>query len=259
MHAPETIEHALRLAHRGESPTVIARRLAIPRATVRDWCAGRVPGDAAVEAREPWRRVGFPVPSYCHLLGLYLGDGHITQEARTARLRVFFDAAYPMLIAEAVNDLRAVRPGGRVRVARRLPTQCVVVEARWTRWSALFPQHGEGAKHGRRIVLHDWQRDLTTVHPKALVRGLLHSDGCRFVNRVRVRGREYAYPSYQFTNRSEDIKAILCEHLDLLGIAWRRAGPRNIAITRRDAVAQLDEFVGPKTGTRGADGAVLYV
>jgi hypothetical protein len=49
-----------------------------------------------------------------------------------------------------------------------------------------------------------------------------------------------------FTNRSDDIKAILCEHLDLLGIAWRRASDRNISIARREAVAALDEFVGPK-------------
>jgi hypothetical protein len=49
-----------------------------------------------------------------------------------------------------------------------------------------------------------------------------------------------------FTNRSDDIKALLREHLDLLDIAWRRASDRNIAISRREAVAALDEFVGPK-------------
>jgi hypothetical protein len=51
---------------------------------------------------------------------------------------------------------------------------------------------------------------------------------------------------YSFSNRSEDIKGILCEHLDLLGIAWRRAGDQNISIARREAVAALDAFVGPK-------------
>jgi hypothetical protein len=54
------------------------------------------------------------------------------------------------------------------------------------------------------------------------------------------------YPRYQFSNRSDDIKAMFCEHLDLLGIAWRRARARNISIARREAVAALDEFVGPK-------------
>ena len=34
--------------------------------------------------------------------------------------------------------------------------------------------------------------------------------------------------------------------LDLLGIAWRQSNPRNISIARREAVAALGEFVGPK-------------
>lgn len=58
--------------------------------------------------------------------------------------------------------------------------------------------------------------------------------------------RRHAYTRYSFSNRSEDIKAILCDHLDLLGIAWRRASDVNISIARREAVAALDEFVGPK-------------
>ena len=91
-----------------------------------------------------------------------------------------------------------------------------------------------------------WQREITRAHPQLLIRGLLHSDGCRFLNTVTHGSRRYAYPRYHFTNRSDDIKAILCEHLDLLGIAWRRASERNISIARREAVAALDAFVGPK-------------
>jgi hypothetical protein len=95
-------------------------------------------------------------------------------------------------------------------------------------------------------LLDGWQLAITARHPEPFVRGLLNSDGCRFVNRVRARGRDYAYPSYQFTNVSQDIQRLLCDHLDLLGISWRRASARNIAITRRSAVGRLDEFVGPK-------------
>ena len=101
-------------------------------------------------------------------------------------------------------------------------------------------------KHERRIALAPSQRAITREHPKLFIRGLLHSDGCRFMNTVRRGDRVYAYPRYQFTNRSEDIKTILCEHLDLLGIAWRRASSRNISIARREAVVALDEFVVPK-------------
>ena len=110
----------------------------------------------------------------------------------------------------------------------------------------LFPQHGSGRKHERPIVLTDWQREITAAHPEQLIRGLIHSDGCRFVNRVRHGEKVYAYPRYMFSNRSRDIHAIFTDHLDQLGIAWRWSNDHTISIARREAVARLDEFVGPK-------------
>jgi len=110
----------------------------------------------------------------------------------------------------------------------------------------LFPQHGPGRKHERRIVMTRWQRDITAAHPRELLRGLIHSDGCRFVANQRVGRKTYRYTRYSFSNRSEDIKAIFCEHLDLLGIRWTRPNRCDIAIDRRSEVAKLDSFVGPK-------------
>jgi hypothetical protein len=67
------------------------------------------------------------------------------------------------------------------------------------------------------------------------------------LNTIRHGKKVYAYPRYQFSNRSADIRAIFCEHLDLLDIPWRRMNPWTISVARREAVARLDEFIGPKT------------
>jgi hypothetical protein len=75
---------------------------------------------------------------------------------------------------------------------------------------------------------------------------LIHSDGCRFLNRVTAGGRIYAYPRYNFTNASGDIRALFTDTCDLLGIEWRRMNARNISIARRASVSRLDGFVGPK-------------
>jgi hypothetical protein len=114
-------------------------------------------------------------------------------------------------------------------------------------WPKLFPQHGPGRKHLRMIVLHEWQRKITRAYPERLIRGLMHSDGCRFVARQPRRGRVYAYPRYAFSNRSDDIKSILCDHLDLIGVQWTRPNDQQIQIARRADVARLDEFVGAKS------------
>lgn len=188
-----------------------------------------------------------PPAAYSHLLGLYLGDGHVVSLGRTFLLRIFCDARYPGLIGEVVRSMRAVTGGSRrVSAARKPPTNCVIVRGYWNEWPRLFPQHGPGRKHERRIELEDWQRAITHAYPREFIRGLINSDGCRFINPVRHGDRLYTYPRYHFSNVSEDIKRLFCEHLDLLGIAWRRVGEKNISIARREAVAALDESVGPK-------------
>ena len=116
----------------------------------------------------------------------------------------------------------------------------------WTHWPAVLPQHGSGPKHTRQIMLQNWQRVITTTQPEALVRGLIHSDGCRYVAHQRANGRTYSYVRYGFSNRSDDIKAILCEHLDLLGVRWTRPNAMDVAVATRADVAKLDAFVGLK-------------
>jgi hypothetical protein len=66
------------------------------------------------------------------------------------------------------------------------------------------------------------------------------------MNRVHVKGRDYEYPRYQFSNRSEDIKRLFTDTCDGLGIEWRHWGQYHISVARRASVARLDEFVGPK-------------
>jgi hypothetical protein len=85
------------------------------------------------------------------------------------------------------------------------------------------------------------------ANPRELVRGLIHSDGCRVINRVTVSGRRYSYPRYFFSNESAHILAIFTDALDQLGIEWRANRVNSISIARKASVAALDEFIGPKT------------
>jgi hypothetical protein len=110
----------------------------------------------------------------------------------------------------------------------------------------LFPQAGPGRKHERPIVLADWQQELADADPWPLIRGLIHSDGCRSMNTVQVRGRRYSYPRYNFSNESRDILAIFGRCLDRAGVAWRYNRSNSISVARRPAVELMDQHVGPK-------------
>jgi hypothetical protein len=117
-------------------------------------------------------------------------------------------------------------------------------------WPCLFPQHGPGEKHQRTIELARWQQQMVAERARDFARGLFHSDGCRFTSRVRrpLPGgdRWYEYPRYMFTNESRDILGLCGQALDHLGVSWRFSRRNTISVARREAVARLDEFVGPK-------------
>ncbi len=189
-----------------------------------------------------------PPAAYAYLLGQYLGDGTIVSTRRGVyRLFVTCCAAYPDIVDECVGAIESVLPGNRV--GRRAKPGAIDVTCYSKHLPCLFPQHGPGRKHDRPITLAPWQATLALgSHPDQFVRGLIHSDGSRFVNRVRnSSGREYAYVRYQFTNRSDDIRHLFTAACDVLGIEWRPIGRYDISVARRASVAKLDVMVGPKT------------
>ena len=139
--------------------------------------------------------------------------------------------------------MQAVVPRNRVSVGQRTDgSQAVDISAYSKSWPSLFPQHGAGRKHERRIVLAPWQQRIVADEPEMFLRGLIHSDECRVLNRVNGR----AYPRYLFSQRSADIREIFAQTCRRLGVTVSPAGPPQLSIGRRMDVAFVDRFVGAK-------------
>jgi len=117
------------------------------------------------------------------------------------------------------SALAAVLPASRASSVQRVG--CAAVKSYSTHWTCLFPQHGAGRKHERPIVLEQWQQHVVNTYPGQVLRGL--------------------------SNKSLDILALCCAGLDRLGIAHRRLRWHQVSVARREAVAALDIWVGPKT------------
>jgi hypothetical protein len=113
----------------------------------------------------------------------------------------------------------------------------------------LFPQHGPGRKHERTLTLEDWQREIIQEQPIAFLRGLLHSDGCRFTNwatrEVAGERKRYEYGRWMFSNNSPDIMRWCQDALDLLGVRWTMPRWNCLSVAARAGVATLDEMIGP--------------
>ncbi|SEB01329.1 MULTISPECIES: helix-turn-helix domain-containing protein [unclassified Mycobacterium] len=230
----------------GMNDCAIARATGIPRTTVRDW--RRRPG--------VWRRqaacdstcgvdhdfAALPPAEYSYLLGLYLGDGCISDALRGVwRLRITLDKKYPAIIDRCREAIGAVIPGKQAGVIQR--KGCVEVYVCSKHWPCLFPQHGPGKKHTRTIALQPWQQAVVNQATEEFVLGLIHSDGCRVV----ANDRGVMSVRYHFTNLSEDIVNLFTGALDQLGIHWRRSSKKQLSIYRKADTARLDEFIGPKS------------
>jgi hypothetical protein len=214
---------------------------------VNDWISGRLPRRfmtpdyGCASCRGAHHRFEELPLSYSYLLGLYLGDGSIASHARgVCRLRLNLDAAYPRILDEAEVAMREVLPASKVNRYPR-PYGDVEVSSYSKAWPCLLPQHGPGKKHLRRIQLSAWQEKLVRATPHLLLRGLIHSDGCRFVNT----GRKWRHPRYAFSNLSADIRLIFAKACDELGLHWTTSG-RIVYVSRMADVEKMDRFIGPK-------------
>jgi hypothetical protein len=242
----EVKSQALELIALGVNDCEIARRLGVPRTTVRDWRKPRyVPrrgsDSACPRCGKRSRRIVFSPEEYAELLGLYLGDGHITRMARTQRLRICLDARYATVVREADQLLRRCFPDNPVGRVHLHDGAEVVLGVYSSHLGCLFPQAGSGKKHERRIRLEPWQADLVARAPWAFLRGCIRSDGCSFINRTGP----YEYLSYDFANYSSDILDLFEATCRGLGLRPRRYA-RSIRLYRREDVALLVEHVGIK-------------
>jgi hypothetical protein len=271
---PESeFQAALELVEHGLNDCEISRQLDIPRGTIRDWrhAAEKNPGhrtihaagqrsELVVESTNP----GGPCNGACdapdfaledrgayfYLLGQYLGDGFISYHGKGVfRLRVACAWDYPGIVVEVAEAMSTV--SGRFEAASSEGIGCSYINTYWKHWPCVLPQHGAGRKHERPIVLREWQRPVNAFDHRELVRGLIHSDGCRFINPVKRQlkheVKRYEYVRYVFTNASSDIRRIFTDSLDALNIEWRQMNQRNVSIARREAVLALEQFVGPKS------------
>jgi len=252
-------DQALAQLRTGKSNAAVSRALGVPYGTVSSWKHK----DRMVrgEVSKPHRASCFRCDdqptdpkAYAYLLGLYLGDGHIVQapQNRVPNLTIACDDAWPGLMDAAERTIRHVLPGNSV--CRVRSTGCHYVKVYSKHLPCLFPQHGPGKKHERLIALQPWQQRIVDEQPWELLRGLIHSDGCRITNWATrtVNGvvRRHEYPRYFFTNTSADIVRIFTGTLDSVGVEWkvtqRSSGAVNVSVARRASVALMDEHIGPK-------------
>lgn len=193
MHPARVVDRARSLLAAGLNDRQVAQTLGVSTSCVWKWRTGirRNPAHENDRSRGCPRCHGSPLDevAYAYLLGLYLGDGCLTLGRRGVyALCLACCDAWPGLIEAAKNAMTAVMPSSSVFCVKRIGMTEVKVTSK--HWPCLFPQHGPGPKHLRKIELAKWQEEIVVRYPGDFARGLMHSDGYRGANRVRRKLKE---------------------------------------------------------------------
>lgn len=259
-HNPSIRDEALALMRSGVTNRAVAERLNVPRGTVSWWRhEDRKKRGELVKVRPSMLCPlcdgrALDRPAYAYLLGLYLGDGHISHYAKhkVPSLMISCDDAWPGLQDATEAALRTVFPHNATCRVRGKGSHNIKVY--FKHLACLFPQHGPGKKHQRPIELAGWQQEIVDEHPWEFIRGLIHSDGSRITNWTeKIIGgqrKRYEYTRYFFSNASIDILRLFTNTLDKVGVDWRSANQarlvQNISVARKASVALMDAHIGPK-------------
>ncbi len=224
----------------GLNQTEISRLTNIPKRTISGWV--KQPEKNVMDFNSQEYVIDNKLEhTYSYILGLYLGDGYINKTARTWRLRIFLDVKYPKLNEFVIQQLQQLFPKNKVSIIDFKTYWGISVYS--NKIISLFPQHGEGMKHTRKIELSDWQDEI--IKSKDFVKGLFHSDGSYYF-RKNKRG-DLKYPAYDFRNESDDLHELFQKHCENLNILTTfSTKPKTTHIYKKIEVSNMMGIVGTK-------------
>lgn len=245
MRTSEEIEKIFLFYKEGVNQTKAAGILKIPRGTVKDYYHKFSIGNTirAKPTIESFLCSDEKQKVYSYIFGLYLGDGHIIQTKtckngnKVYKFRIFQDAKYKNLIDLCIKKLEFLF-GTKVSIVKKI--NCAEIVTYKSNLTVLFPQHGPGKKHLRLIELADWQKEIVRKYPKEFIKGLIHSDGCRYLSNNIVK--------YELKNYSTDILGYFEWACGLINVDTRRHSNGKATILRNKKDVDIFEtFIGPKS------------
>lgn len=233
-------QKVLEYYNNGLNQTEISKLTNIPRRTIGDWIKQPQKENIFISPKEYIINNGLE-DTYSYILGLYLGDGYINETARTWRLRIFLDIKYSKLNEFIIQELQKLFPKNKVGIIDFKTYWGISIYS--NKIISLFPQHGEGMKHTRKIKFNDWQNEI--IKSKDFLKGLFHSDGSYYPRTNKKTGK--ITHSYDFRNESDDLHKLFKKHCEKLNINCTFSKkPKTTHIYKRDDVEKMVSLIGTK-------------
>lgn len=206
----QEVKEIVRLHNNGISQNKIHKILGFDRTTIRQIL--KDPENYLNKSISEFSINDIDKKTYAFLLGTYLGDGYIvkTHRQNVFKMRIFCDIKYENILNEISQSLEIIFPNSKALKRQHTSSNCIEVYLYSSHLLKLFPQHGEGRKHERPIVLEDWQKEIVDEFPVDFLRGLIYTDGCFYFS-----GK---YECCNFANKSKDIIDLCSQTMSKLNI-----------------------------------------
>ncbi|HRH55978.1 MAG TPA: LAGLIDADG family homing endonuclease [Candidatus Paceibacterota bacterium] len=181
-----------------------------------------------------------PSSALAELLGIFYGDGHIGEYQSTVVTSSETDLEHAHFIKANIERLFGIQPSVYFRKDAKA---CLVVVSS-KEFGSFMASMGmsPGSKIVNGIKIPQWiftKRD----YARALVRGLIDTDGCVYQDCHRVKGREYRSTCIAFTSASPELTSFVYEALRAEGYHPTVWG-RHIRLRRRADVALYAKNIG---------------
>jgi hypothetical protein len=245
------IEEVLKNYEENKNISEIGRIYSIPRSTILYWLkSGTIDNFNLKQELDKktidsiYEHISLNKKDYNFILGLYLGDGCITENGRNGssyKLRIAQDINYPKSI-NLIKDKISKFFGKDAKLIECKGCYHITIYDKYLPF--YFPQHDKGFKHNRNVKLNDFQ--IENIEYSELLSGLWMSDGSRYF----AKHGKYNYERYNFTNKSLDIINLFEECLNKFEIRYsKRIKPNGvwiIEIQNKDGVNKIKSIVGIK-------------
>ena len=188
-------------------------------------------------------RVTFPSPSVklAELLGILAGDGHIGEYQTTMTTNSVTDIQHARYTQKLLEDLFRLPVSLTFRKGKKA---CVVVISSKEVGRFLV---AKGMQKGHKIrgglCIPKWI--LSRIkYRAAFIRGLFDTDGCVYIDRHRIKGKEYRNIGMAFTNRSLPLLADFKESLESYGLHPTQKTKYTVFLRRKEDIRRYFDVIG---------------
>lgn len=191
------------------------------------------------------KNVFLPRPSkkLAEFIGIMLGDGGINNPWQaTISVNWLVDREYAEYISDLCYSLFSIRPS----IYKRKTRNVAVIRLSSTAVVEYLVKLGlhKGNKLKQGLMIPDWIMKNRS-YKIACVRGLVDTDGCLFVHKHEIKGKEYKNIGWSFTSYSPELINQVAEILAEVKIIPHITGRhRDIYLYRSDAVSRYLKVFG---------------